>query len=124
MAKGKKRDIDNEALLKMIKDGAEQSDIMEKFGFKNSTQLKVAYANALMEADEVPRIKGAGQGRKGKPVNTRIKVNARGSLVIPKALVEDLKIKEAQEFDVKKTATGITLKTVKEDEDTSEPKEN
>ncbi len=115
MAKGKRRDIDNEALLKMIEEGAEQTEILKTFGFKNATQLKVAYMNALMDAGKATKIKGAG-GRKTKPVSTKVKVNKRGSLIIPKVLVESLKIKEAQEFDVKKTAAGITLKTVKEGE--------
>ena len=122
MAKGKKRDIDNEALLKMIKEGAQQSEILKAFGFNNSTQLKVAYANALIAAEEVPAIKGAG-GRKDKPVSTRVKVTKRGSLIIPKVLVDTLGIDEKQEFDVKKTATGISLKTVKKDEETPEAKE-
>ena len=87
---------------------------MEKFGFKNSTQLKVAYANALMDSGDAPKIKGAGRGKKDKPVNTKIKVNGRGSLIIPKALVESLNIDEKQVFEVKKTAAGISLKTVKE----------
>lgn len=110
----KRIEVDGKALLKMIKEEASQSEVMEKFGFKNSTQLKVAYANALMESGEAPKIKGAGRGKKDKPVNTMIKVNARGSLIIPKVLVDSLKIKEAQKFEVKKTAAGITLKTVKE----------
>ena len=54
----KKREIDNAALLKMVKEGITQSEIMEKFGFKSSPQLKVAYANALMESGEAPEIKG------------------------------------------------------------------
>jgi len=110
----KRKEIDNEALLKMIKEEKPQSEIMEKFGFKNSTQLKVAYANALMDSGDAPKIKGAGRGKKDKPVNTKIKVNARGSLIIPKALVDSLKIGTDQIFEVKKTAAGISLKTVKE----------
>ena len=94
----------------MIKDQANQSDIMEKFGFKNTTQLKVAYANALMDTGEAPEIKGKGRTKKEKPVNTKVTVNGRGSLIIPKVLVEDMKIKPGATFEAKKTASGITLK--------------
>ena len=62
----KRIEIDSNALLKMIKEEKTQSEIMEKFGFKNSTQLKVAYANALMESGEALTIKGAGRGKKGQ----------------------------------------------------------
>ena len=111
----RKRKIDNAALLKMISDGVIQSEIMKKFGFKSSPQLKTAYANALMESGKAPEIKGQGRTGKGKdkPVKTEISVNARGSLVIPKALVEHLKIPEGQAFEVKQTASGsLQLKKV------------
>jgi hypothetical protein len=106
----KRKKIDGKALVKMIKEEANQSDIMKKFGFKNSTQLKVAYANALMETGEAPEIKGKPKAK--KPVNTKVSVNARGSLIIPKALIESMEIKEGQTFDTKKIASGIQLKNV------------
>ena len=110
----KRKKIDNKDLIKMIKEESPQSEIMEKFGFKNSTQLKVAYANALMETGEAPEIKGKGRTKKAKPVNTKVAVNGRGSLIIPKALVDSMKIKADQAFDIKKTASGIQLKKVAE----------
>ena len=106
----KRKVIDNKDLLKMIKDEANQSDIMEKFGFKNTTQLKVAYANALMDTGEAPAIKGKGRTKKPKPVNTKVTVNGRGSLIIPKVLVESMNLKPGATFEAKKTASGITLK--------------
>ena len=111
----KRKQIDNKDLLKMIKDGSPQPEIMEKFGFKNSTQLKVAYANALMETGGAPEIKGKGKTKKAKPVNTKVAVNGRGSLIIPKALIDSMKIKVGQAFEVKKTASGIQLKKVEKE---------
>ena len=108
----KRKVIDNKALLKMIKEEVTQSDIMEKFGFKNTTQLKVAYANALMDTGEATKIKGQGRRKSSKPVDTKVTVNGRGSLIIPKALVEDMNIKPGATFEVKKTASGIQLKNV------------
>jgi hypothetical protein len=108
----KRKVIDNKALVKMIKDEVNQSDIMEKFGFKNTTQLKVAYANALMDTGEAPAIKGKGRTKKVKPVDTKVSVNGRGSLIIPKALIEDMKISAGATFEAKKTASGIQLKSV------------
>ena len=108
----KRKQIDNKALLKMIKEEASQPEIMEKFSFKNSTQLKVAYANALMDTGGAPEIKGKGKIKTKVPVNTKVTVNGRGSLIIPKALIGSMKIKEGQSFEVKKTPSGIQLKTV------------
>jgi hypothetical protein len=104
----KRKRIDGKALLKMIKEGSPQSAIVEKFGFNNSTQLKVAYANALMESGDAPEIKG--KPKSLKPVNTKVTVNGRGSLIIPKALIESMRIKEGQTFEIKKTGSGLQLK--------------
>ena len=110
----KRKQINGKALLKMIEEGKPQPEIMEKFGFKNSTQLKVAYANALMESGGAPKIKGKGRTKKVKPVNTKITVNGKGSLVIPKALVDNMNIKVGQAFEVKKVPSGIQLKKIAE----------
>lgn len=111
----KKKVIDTQALLKAVKDGVAQPDIMEEFGFKTSTQLKIAYANALMESGEAPKIKGVGQKKK-KPIDMKITVNNRGSLIIPKKLVEIMKVKVGETFEVKNTASGIQLKKIKVEE--------
>ena len=112
----KRKVIDNKALLKMIKEEANQSDIMEKFGFKNTTQLKVAYANALMDTGEATKIKGQGRTKKEKPVDTKVSVNGRGSLIIPKILIEDMDIKAGETFEVKKVPSGIALKKIETEE--------
>ena len=110
MAKRKK--IDSKALLKMVKDGVEQPEIMNVLGIKTAAQLKVAYANALIETGEAPEIKGLKRRRKQKPVNMQISVNARGSLILSKKMINSMGIKPGQAFDVKKTASGIQLKFV------------
>lgn len=104
-----KKKIDEEALLKMVQDEVPQKEIMERFGFKTSTQLKVAYTNALMSAGKVPEIK-SGRGRGGKPPKTTIVVNKRGSLIIPKSLVTHYGLREGQSFEVEKSKTGLAVK--------------
>ena len=45
----KRKQIDGKALCKMIEEGKPQSEILEKFGFKNSTQLKaVSYTHLTL----------------------------------------------------------------------------
>ena len=107
----RKKKIDAQALIKMIDAGNPQPEIMEKFGFKNSSQLRIAYANALMDTGKVPQIKS---GRKAKlaTVDTKVVVNKRGSLVIPKALVESYGLTAGAAFEAKKTKGGLRLKMI------------
>ncbi len=112
MAKRKK--IDGKKLIKMVKDGVEQPTIINEFGFKTSSQLKIAYANALMETGDAPKIKGARKHMKKKPVNTKVSVNNRGTLTISKKIIESMGIKSGETFEAKKTAGGIQLKLVKD----------
>jgi hypothetical protein len=103
-----KKKIDEEVLLKMVQDEVPQKEIMDYFGFKTSTQLKVAYTNALMNAGKIPESKS---GRaSGKVPKTTIVVNKRGSLIVPKNLVEYYGLKEGQAFEVEKNKSGIAVK--------------
>jgi bifunctional DNA-binding transcriptional regulator/antitoxin component of YhaV-PrlF toxin-antitoxin module len=106
----KKKKIDSKKLIKMVQEGKDQKEIMAKFNFKNSSQLKVAYANALMDSGKVPEIQSARGGKKAGAVKREVLVNKRGSLVIPKALVEDLGLKEGATFTVRPSKAGLSLK--------------
>lgn len=108
----RRKEIDGKLLVKMIKDGVAQSDIMEKFGFNTSTQLKVAYTNALMEAGKVPEIQTPRGGKSSNGAKKEVSVSKRGSLVIPKDLIEELGFKEGDQFITRKTRAGISLKLV------------
>ena len=106
----RKMDVDHNKLMTMVKNGVHQAQIMEAFGFKTSTQLKVAIANAAMEAGAVPKLVGGRAASSGGEVSNVIKVNKRGSLVIPKKLVDQLGIKEGEEFMVRKSSAGLSLR--------------
>ena len=109
----KKKTFDGKGLIKMVDAGEAQSDIMKKMGFKSATQLKTAYMNALIEAGKVKAIaggRGAGKAEKVKQVG----VGKRGSIIIPKELVEGLGVGADEKFTVRKTKAGIALKKVAE----------
>jgi hypothetical protein len=108
----KRKEFNAKRLLKMVKDGVAQSEMMEKFGFNTSTQLKVAYTNALMEAGEIPEIQSPRGGKPSNGVKKEVSVSKRGSLIIPKELIEELGFKEKDLFVAGKTKTGISLKLV------------
>jgi antitoxin component of MazEF toxin-antitoxin module len=104
----RRKKIDNEALMQMIKDKVPQNEIMKNMGFKTSTQLKVAYANALIESGQVPPLKS---NRSQKAINIRVSVNPRGSLIIPKKLVEHLGLRLGANFEAHKIlGGGVSLK--------------
>ncbi|MFH1985375.1 MAG: hypothetical protein ABIL58_26360 [Pseudomonadota bacterium] len=106
----KKKSIDEKALLAMVQDGVAQKAIMEKLGLKTPTQLKVAYANALMAAGTVPEIKKGRKTPAKAAVSKVATVNKRGSLVITKILVEEMGFVEGDAFAIRKTKSGISLR--------------
>ena len=105
----RKIEVDSTALMQMIKDKVPQNEIMEKFGFKNVTQLKVAYANAIMETGAAPALKNGTPKKPTRP-DTTIAVNGKGTIVIPKSLAKHWGFRVGDQFDAKKTDFGIQLK--------------
>ncbi len=103
-----KKPIDEAALLKMAKDGIHSKEIMSQLGIKTGTQLKIAYINALMNSGEVPAIQTACPGKTDKG-NWIIKVNKRGSLIIPKPIADQLDLQEGDTFDTTRIKTGLAL---------------
>ena len=101
-------EIDSQQLIEMVNSGSSQKEIMQKFGIKTSTQLKIAYANALMETGKVAEIK-SGRASGKKETSKEISVGKRGSVIVPKELVSELGFQEGDTFTVKKSRAGITL---------------
>lgn len=106
----KKRLVEHNALLQAVEMGLTKSQIMEKFGIKSQAAFKVAYFDALVALDKIKNIE---KGRGSEKVDNKISVNSRGSLVIPKKLVDSLGLSEADIFEVVKNGTGLLLKKVK-----------
>ncbi len=105
----KKKVVNEKKLIKMINDEKAQPEIMRAFGFKTSTQLKTAYMNALVAEGAVAGIK-RGRGRANPTISNEVNVGKRGSLIIPKNLVQELGFVENDKFLVRKTKSGISLK--------------
>ena len=108
----RKKKIDYAALIQMAKDNVPQSQIMAKFGLKTSTQLKVAYANALMETGQAPTLTTGRVAAKAKELSTNVSVGKRGSIIIPKELVENFGFQIGDQFEARKSAAGMSLKKV------------
>jgi hypothetical protein len=109
----KRKTVDAAKLIKLIEDETPQAEIMKKMGFKTSTQVKAAYMSALIAEGKVTGIKGgrgAGKAAKVKLVG----VGKKGSIIIPKELVESQGVGADEKFTVRKTKAGIALKKVTE----------
>jgi hypothetical protein len=108
----KKKTGDPDKLVKMIEDQIPQADIMKKLGIKTSTQLKTAYANALMASGRVPAIMGGRGSQKSESKKKLVGVGKRGSIIVPADVVSGLGFGKNEQFAVRKTKSGLALKKV------------
>ena len=106
----KKIKVDEAKLIKMVKSGVAQKEIMKQFGLKTATQLKNAYANAAMAKGMIPNLAGGRGGRPKKELSRQVKVGVRGSLTIPRKLAETLGLGVGDVFEVRRSRSGLSLK--------------
>lgn len=107
----RKKEVNADKLIKAIQSGMPSKEIMTKFGLNTSAQLKCAYNDALVAKGLIVGI--TGRTSKGDPTGKNDKgivVNKRGSLIIPKEMVEEMGFKLEDGFSVRKTKAGISLK--------------
>lgn len=105
----RKKLVEHNALLQAVEMGLPQADIMEKFNIKSPAALETAYLKALIALGKIQDI-----NKKQKPqdVDQKVRINSRGSLVIPKKLVDSLKLNNADTFEVTKNGPGLLLKKI------------
>ena len=106
-----KKKIDGAKLIKMIESGKMQSEIMKEFKLSTSAQLKTHYAEALMNTGKATKIV-SGRGKSVSAPSKDAMVSKRGSVVIAKAMIEEMGFNEGDKFTVRKTKSGISLKKV------------
>ena len=109
----KKLKVDWEELIEAVESGMRSTDIMSKFGIKTSSQLKTLYVDALIAKGRAPGIRTT---RGSKPDDseapTGLKVNKRGSLVVPRELIEKMGFDIGDNFSVQRSAAGVSLKKI------------
>ena len=106
----RKKLVEHNALVQAIEMGQPKETVMEKFGFKTIGALKTAYYDALVALDKVPALNTT--RKKKKSVSKIVGINGRGSLVIPKQLVEALELDPSVRFKVEKNGDGLHLTAV------------
>ena len=110
----KKKNVDGNKLIKAVEAGKPSTEIMAEFGIKTSAQLKTLYLDALVEQGAATGISGSPRGRaKADKPGNEIIVNKRGSLVIPRGMVEEHGFEIGEAFSVRKTKAGVSLKMKK-----------
>lgn len=117
----KKKLVEHNALLQAVEMGLSKDAIMEKFNIKSLQELKVSYFDALVALDKIKDVK---KGHKAKKVDNKVSINSRGSLVIPKKLIDNLDLGEMDTFKVVKSDSGLMLQTVKKQPKTILRKKN
>lgn len=104
-----KKKIDQEKLIKMVESGKHQQEIMKEFDFNTSAQFKAHLLDAWTNAGKIPQVK-TGHGRKKGNSSKEVLVSKRGSIVIPKTMIEEMGFAQGTTFIVRKTKSGISLK--------------
>ncbi|MGD8367109.1 MAG: hypothetical protein PVG78_05680 [Desulfobacterales bacterium] len=102
--------VDSDKLIQMVQEGTVQKEILEKFGLNSASQLKVAYADALMVTGKAPAIKKGSRVKKAAAAAPRVKIGKRGSIAISKRLVEELGLQIGDTFQVRPSKAGLSLK--------------
>ena len=106
-----KKKVDYNKLIKAVKSGMHQSEIMTKFKFSTPAQFKAHYLDALMKDGAAPPIVSGRASKTTAPVKEAF-VSKRGSVVISKGLVAEMGFTEGDMFAIRKTKSGISLKKI------------
>src|SRR5210317_1222528 len=106
-----KKKIDGAKLIKLVESGKLQKEIMKAFKFNTAAQFKTHYLDALMKAGKAPEIKSGRGKAKANPAK-EVLVSKRGSVVIPKSMIDEMGFAEGEKFSIRKTKSGISLKAI------------
>ncbi len=106
-----KKKINGPKLIKMVESGKPRPEIMKSFKLNTTAQLNAHYLDALMKAGKAPEIKSGRSKTKANPAK-EVVVSKRGSVVIPKIMIDEMGFAEGEKFTARKTKSGISLKAV------------
>ena len=97
-----KKKVDYKKLLKAVKSGKHQTEIMKEFKFATAAQFKSHYLNALMEDGAAPAIVAGKASKKAAPAKEAF-VSKRGSVMISKGLIVERRFVKGDRFAVRNT---------------------
>jgi len=107
----KKKEVNAREMIDAVESNLPSKEIMARFGIRTLAHLKAIYLDALVAQG---RVKGIVSRRsKTSQANQQIKiieVNNRGSLIVPKEVVEKYGFEIGDTLTVLKTGAGISLR--------------
>lgn len=106
-----KKKIDGAKLISMVESGEHQKDIMQAFKFNTTAQFKSHLLDEYMKVGKVPEVK-SGRLKKASGNAKEALVSKRGSVVISKAMIDEMGFGIGEKFTVRKTKSGISLRKV------------
>lgn len=109
-----KKKVDGAKLIKLVESGKHQREIMKEFKFSSPAQLRSHYLEALMNSGKASQIQSGRGGSIKTAASKEVFVSKRGSVVIPKLMIEEMGFAEGSKFSVRKTKSGISLKTLED----------
>lgn len=100
----RRRKVDASKVIEAVESGRLSRKVMDSYGLEKPA----------------PPGRGSRSGRRGRPVSTGAKegnlgevtINKRGSLVLPKSLVEKLGLLEEDLLMIRRTKSGLLIKPV------------
>ena len=108
----RKKQVNSKALIKAVKSQRLSTEIMAEFGIKTSAQLKALYLDAIVAEGLAPGLTIT-RGKKAAQANKKqIQINKRGSLIVPKEMIEEFGFKEGEVFSIRRTKAGLSIKKV------------
>lgn len=103
-----KKDVHLKALVDAVESGVPRHEIMERFKFNSPAQVSAYYLDGLVEMGRAKAI--AGRWPKTDRKAKTVKVTQRGSISIPKEMIQEMGYKKGDSFRISKTKAGVILK--------------
>ncbi|MEE9517690.1 MAG: hypothetical protein V3V52_11355 [Candidatus Adiutricales bacterium] len=101
----KRRLVDSSKLIEAVESGQLDRELISKFGLET-----VRKQNPRTSKTEKERVVSRRRGASSSKIKNEIKINKRGSLIVPRETVEKLGFELEDIFLVRKIRSGISLK--------------
>ena len=101
----KRRLVDSSKLIEAVESGQLDRELISKFGLETARKVKPRTSKTV-------RARGVSKqgGATTSEIKNALKINERGSLIIPRETVEKLGLELGDIFLVQKAKSGISLK--------------
>ena len=98
------------AILKSYRAGATLDELKKKYGLRGKSQLATALFEALIKGGTLPPLRSAAPKASLKPRSVTVRVNKRGTIILPKdAVIDTFGSKVGQAYTIRKRGAKIIL---------------